>query len=280
MADHYQTLGVSRNANADEIKKAYRRLASKHHPDKGGDTATFQNIQTAYDILSNPEKRAEYDNPQPQFNGMNFRGDGVPPGMEDIFAQMFGQGNPFFGQGFGHTFRQPPTRNSNVQMQMNITLEESFHGKEIITDIQLPSGIKTVEIKIPAGIATGQTLRVSGAGESIYRNSPPGDLLIQINVLQHHRFTRQGDDLHSEIHLSVWEAMVGTERDFVCIDGTQLRVAIPPAIQFGQAIRLVGRGMPMLNQNHFKGNQFLKVNIEIPRNLTDQQKDLVRQFIS
>ena len=280
MADHYQTLGVSRNANADEIKKAYRRLASKHHPDKGGDTATFQNIQTAYDILSNPEKRAEYDNPQPQFNGMNFRGDSVPPGMEDIFAQMFGQGNPFFGQGFGHTFRQPPTRNSNVQMQMNITLEESFHGKEIITDIQLPSGIKTVEIKIPAGIATGQTLRVSGAGESIYRNSPPGDLLIQINVLQHHRFTRQGDDLHSEIHLSVWEAMVGTERDFVCIDGTQLRVAIPPAIQFGQAIRLVGRGMPMLNQNHFKGNQFLKVNIEIPRNLTDQQKDLVRQFIS
>jgi curved DNA-binding protein len=274
MDDHYRTLGVGKNATPDEIKRAYRKLASQHHPDKGGDTATFQNIQTAYDVLGNPEKRSQYDNPQPQFGGMNFRTDGVPPGMEDLFAQMFG-GNPFFNQGF----RQPP-RNSNVQMQMNITMEEAYHGKEIITDIQLPSGIKTVEIKIPAGIATGQTLRVSGAGESIHRHSQPGDLLIQINVLQHHRFTRQGDDLHSEIHLSVWEAMIGTERDFVCIDGTQLRVAIPPAIQFGQAVRLVGRGMPMLNQNHFKGNQFLKVNIEIPRNLTDQQKDLVRQFIS
>ena len=274
MDDHYRTLGVGKNATQDEVKKAYRKLASQHHPDKGGDTATFQNIQTAYDVLGDQEKRSQYDNPQPQFNGMQFGG-GVPPGMEDIFAQMFGGANPFFSQGF----RQPP-RNSNVQMQMNITMEESFHGKEIITDIQLPSGIKTVEIKIPAGIATGQTLRVSGAGESIHRHSPPGDLLIQINVLQHQRFTRQGDDLHSEIHLSVWEAMVGTERDFVCIDGTQLRVAIPPAIQFGQAVRLVGRGMPILNQNHFKGNQFLKVNIEIPRNLTDQQKDLVRQFIS
>jgi len=275
MDDHYRTLGVSKNATPDDIKKAYRKLASQHHPDKGGDTATFQKIQGAYETLSDPAKRSEYDNPQPQFNGMNFGG-GVPPGMEDIFAQMFGGGNPFFG----HGFRPQQPRNSNVQLQMNITLEESYHGKEIITDIQMPSGIKTVEIKIPAGIATGQTLRVSGAGESVHRGMPPGDLLIQINVLQHHRFTRQGDDLHSDIRLSVWEAMVGTERDFVCIDGTQLKVAIPAAIQFGQAIRLVGRGMPMLNQNHFKGNQFLNVHIEIPRTLTDQQKDLVRQFIN
>ena len=274
MSDHYQTLGVDRNAQPDEIKKAYRKLASQHHPDKGGDTQRFQEIQVAYETLSDPAKRSEYDNPQPQFNGMNFGG-GVPPGMEDIFGQMFGQGNPFFGHGF-----RPQHRNSNVQMQMNITLEESYHGKEIITDIQLPSGIKTVEIKIPAGIAAGQTLRVSGAGDSIHIGMPPGDLLIQIGILQHHRFTRQGDDLHSDLHLSVWEAMVGAERDFVCIDGTQLTVAIPPGIQFGQAVRLVGRGMPMLHQNHFKGNQFLKVNIEIPRTLTDQQKDLIRQFLN
>jgi DnaJ-class molecular chaperone len=274
MDDHYQTLGIGKNASADEIKKAYRKLASQHHPDKGGDTATFQKIQGAYETLSDPAKRSEYDNPQPQFNGVQFGG-GVPPGMEDLFAQMFGGNNPFFG----HGFRQQQ-RNNNVQMQMNITMEESYYGKEIITDIQLPSGIKTVEIKIPAGIASGQTLRVSGAGESLYRNAPPGDLLIQINVLNHHRFTRQGDDLHSDLHLSVWEAMVGVERDFICIDGTQLKVSVPSGIQFGQSIRLIGRGMPMLHQNHFKGNQFLNVRIEIPRALTDQQKDLVRQFIN
>jgi len=273
MSDHYRKLGVSKNASADDIKKAYRKLASQHHPDKGGDTATFQTIQTAYDVLGDQEKRSQYDNPQPQFNGIQFGG-GVPPGMEDLFAQMFG-GNPFFSQGF-----RQPQRNNNVQMQMNITIEESFHGKEIITDIQLPSGIKTVEIKIPAGIASGQTLRVSGAGESLFRNAPPGDLLININVTQHHRYTRHGDDLHTELPLSVWEAMVGVERDFICIDGTQLKVAIPAGIQHGQAIRLVGRGMPMLHQTHFKGNQFLNVRIEIPRNLTDQQKDFVRQFIT
>jgi len=277
MSDHYQTLGVGKNASPDEIKRAYRKLASQHHPDKGGDTQRFQEIQAAYETLSDPAKRSEYDNPQPQFSGMNFGGGGVPPGFEDIFGQMFGNGNPFFGAGFQ---QRPQHRNSNVQMQMNITLEEAYHGKEIITDIQLPSGLKTVEIKIPSGISTGQTLRVSGAGESIHRGMPPGDLLIQINVINHHRYNRQGDDLYSDIHLSVWEAMVGTERDFICIDGTQLTVSVPPGIQFGQAIRLVGRGMPMLHQNHFKGNQFLKVNIEIPRTLTDQQKDLVRQFIN
>jgi curved DNA-binding protein len=276
MADYYQTLGVDKTASDDEIKKAFRKLAMKHHPDRGGDENQFKQIQEAYATLSDPQKRAEYDNPRPQFNGVGGGfGGGMPPGFEDIFGQMFG-GNPFFGQGF----RQPQHRNSNVQMQMNITLEEAYHGKEIITDIQLPSGLKTVEIKVPAGISTGQTLRVSGAGENIHRGMPPGDLLIQISIMNHHRYSRQGDDLYSDIHLSVWEAMVGTERDFICIDGTQLKVAIPPGIQFGQAIRLVGRGMPLLHQTHFKGNQFLKVNIEIPRSLTDQQKDLVRQFIN
>jgi len=167
--DHYSTLGVDKNAGSDEIKRAYRKLASQHHPDKGGDKAKFQEIQAAYDTLSNPDKRAQYDNPQPQFHGGGGF-NGAPPGFEDIFAQMFGGGQ----HPFGNMFRQQQApRNRTLNIQTSITLEDAFHGKDLIATLGLPSGRdQTIEVKIPAGIGDGTTLRLAGMGDDSVPNTP------------------------------------------------------------------------------------------------------------
>jgi curved DNA-binding protein len=277
MADYYNTLGISKDANPDEIKKAYRKLASQHHPDKGGDKEKFQEIQAAYATLSDPEKRQQYDNPAPQ--GFQQFG-GVPPGFEDVFSQMFGGGGPGpFGDIFGHRRQQVP-RNQNVSLRTQITLDEVFSGKDVIADLRLPSGqTRTVEIKIPPGIQSGQTLRVAGGGEQVHRQSPPGDLMLEIHVLPHKTFTRNGDDLHSVLHITAWEAMLGIEKEFTSIDGALLKVQVPAGIQPGQMIRVPGRGLPILHQAT-RGNQFLDVNISIPRLLTTEQKDFIKQFLS
>ena len=191
MTDHYQTLGVPRNAGPDEIKQAYRRLAAQHHPDRGGDTAKFQEIQAAYAVLSDPEQRAQHDNPQFGGGGFHFGG-GVPPGFEDFFAQAFGQGgNPFFGQGF-----RQPQRNRNLNLQTTITLEEAYLGKNLMANVGLPSGLEQVlEVKIPPGVRDGTVLRLAGMGDDTYNNVPRGDIHLTINIQPHHIYQRQGDDL-------------------------------------------------------------------------------------
>lgn len=276
MDDHYQTLGISKSATQDEIKKAYRKLASQHHPDKGGDTATFQKIQTAYDTLSNPDKKAEYDNPNVF---QNFQGGQGFHDIDEILRQ-FGGRNPFggFNDIFGRRHQQP-ARNQNLNLRTQITLEDAYTGKEVYAELKNNDGtFRTVEIKIPPGIANGQTLRVAGAGDHTYKQFPPGDLMLEVTVVPHFRFVRNGDDLYSELTISVWEAMLGAEKDFTTIDGTQLKVSIPQGIQPGQVIRIPNRGMTILHQNA-KGHQYLNIKIEIPRNLTDKQKDTIKEFL-
>jgi curved DNA-binding protein len=205
MSDLYNTLGVERSANPDEIKRAYRKLAAQHHPDRGGDTKKFQEIQAAYDTLSDSEKRAEYDNPQPQIGGFNFHGNGFPPGFEDIFAH-FGDGHPFSAM-FG---RRPQQRNRTLNLQSSITLYEALTGKDIIANIRLPSGKEQLlEIKIPPGINDGSTLRLSGVGDDSIPNLPKGDIHFTIQVQPHPEFQRQGDDLISEIEVNCIDAILG-----------------------------------------------------------------------
>lgn len=287
MDDHYQTLGVNKGATQEEIKKAYRKLASQHHPDKGGDTATFQKIQTAYDTLGDEQKRAEYDNPNPFGNYQNKSGfqqyGGMPPGFEDILRSMNPGGGfeDFFGNSiFGHQRRhQQPARNQNLNLRTQISLEDAFTGKEVYAELKNNDGtFRTVEIKIPAGIGQGQTLRVAGAGDHTHKQLAPGDLMLEVTVLPHSRFVRNGDDLYSEMTISVWEAMLGIEKDFQSIDGSQLKVSIPQGIQPGQIIRMPNRGMNVLHQN-VRGHQYLNIKIEIPKSLTDEQKDIIKQFL-
>jgi curved DNA-binding protein len=274
MADHYQTLGVDKNASADDIKRAYRKLASQHHPDKGGDTRKFQEVEEAYRTLSNPEARAQYDNPQPQFNGGGMGGfGGMPPGFDDIVSQMFGHSSPF---GWGRP-QQP--RNRILNIQTSITLEEAFYGKDMIANLQLPGGRDQVlEIKIPAGIADNTTLRLAGMGDDSIPNAPRGDIHLTISIQPHHKFTRQGDDLVMNIKLNCIDAILGKTETITTIDGKTLDIKINPGTQHGQILAASGYGMPKMADNRFKGRMLVQVNISIPTNLTTTQLDKLRNL--
>ena len=278
MTDYYNTLGVHRGANQDEIKQAFRRMAAQHHPDRGGDTATFQEVQAAYATLSDPEKRQQYDNPQPQFGGGGFHfGGGMPPGFDDFFAQAFGQGgNPFFGQGF-----RQPQRNRNLNLQTTITLEEAYLGKNLMANVGLPSGLEQVlEVKIPPGVRDNTVLRLAGMGDDTLNNVPRGDIHLTINIQPHHIYQRQGDDLLRTLTVSCFDAILGKTVKFDTLDGKTLEVNVAPGTQHGQTLAVQGYGMPYMADPRMKGRLLLEINITIPTDLNQQQKDLVKQLIS
>lgn len=269
MDDHYQTLGISKTATQEEIKSAYRKLAAKHHPDRGGDTATFQKIQAAYNIIGDPAKRSEYDNPRS--HGFNFQGGGVPPGFEDIFRNLGGFGD-IFGQ--RHTQR----RNLILNLQTNITLEEAFEGKELVANVQLPSGREQViNIKIPEGIVDGTVLRLKEIGDDSVMEIPRGDIHLTVHVQPHAEFERQGDDLIKNIKISAFDAMLGTTNTITTLDQKTLNINIPPGTQPGTVLGIQGHGMPNMRDHRFKGRLLIKIDIVIPNNLTQRQKELLEQ---
>jgi DnaJ-class molecular chaperone len=277
--DHYSTLGVNKNATPDEIKKAYRSLASKHHPDKGGDTAKFQEIQTAYATLSDPDKRAEYDNPSPfgtRADGGWQQAGGFPPGFEDIFAHFGGGGNPFgnmFGGGRPHVHR-----NRTLNIQTTISLEEAFHGKDLIATVGLPSGREQViEIKIPSGVQDGTVLRLSQMGDDSIPNIPRGDIHLTINIHNHAKFQRQGDDLICGLTINCFDAIIGKTVQLETLDGKTLEVLIKPGTQHGQLMAAAGYGMPKMNDNRFKGRLLISINISIPTDLSEVKKQILRE---
>lgn len=271
--DYYQTLGVQKSATQDEIKKAYRSLAMKHHPDRGGDTAKFKEIQEAYSTLGDEQKRAEYDNPQPLFGPGGFEFHFGGPGG---FEQMFGNGHPFADL-FG--FRQRhQNANRSVQLQTAISLEEAFYGKEMLASISLPSGKEqTVNIKIPPGIHNGTTLRLSGMGDDSIQGLPRGDLLLTVHVQEHPTFHRQGDDLVLEKEITCIDAMTGSKITITSIDGKNLETQIPGGIQNDNVLGLTGYGMPNFNSPNNRGRLLIKVKIRIP-NLTEDQKTKLKSL--
>lgn len=278
MSDYYQTLGVNKGASDDEIKRAFRKLAMKHHPDRGGNAEEFKKIQEAYATIGDPEKRANYDNPQPQFGG------GFPGGFEDLFrnggpfADIFGGASPF---GFTHRQHPQPVRNSDLNLDTRISLEDAFNGKELVANVQLPSGKDQVlEIKIPQGINDGQRLRLQGLGDDRISQAPRGDLYVQVRINPHYFFERRGDDLIASINISVWEAILGKEHEIETLDRKKLNITIPPGTQPGSTLRLSGYGMPNIRDPRYRGNILLTINILIPQNLTDDQKNILKQFLN
>ena len=274
MSDYYSTLGLSKTATQDEIKQAYRKLAMKHHPDRtGGDDTEFKKIQEAYATLSDPEKRSQYDNPQPQ--GFQQFG-GMPPGFEDIMSQMFGGGNPF---GFGGMGGQRQARNKTLNMQTQISLEDAFFGKELIANITLPTGREqVVNVKIPRGIQDGTTLRLAKMGDDSYANLPRGDIHLTVNVMPNNKFGRQGDDLIKELEVNALDAILGKNYQLETIDNRLLEVKINPGTQHGQMLAAAGYGMPNMNDNRFVGRLLIQVKIQIPTNLTNSQLTKLREI--
>ena len=275
--DYYKTLGVNRDASQDEIKKAFRSLASKHHPDKGGDTAKFQEIQEAYATLSDPQKKAAYDNPSPF--GQN------PDGswrQADVggFEQFFHQFGPDLNSIFGQHFGQRRQRNRNVNLQTEITLEDAFRGKEIIASYRLSNNQeRTFEVKIPPGTHDGLVLRINGAGDNIYQGIPAGDALLTVRVLPHPRLQRNGQDLVEQVTISVWDALLGKDLEVNTIGGEKLTVRIKEGTQPESFLRIQGYGMPQLNNPAVKGNHMILIKVEIPTNLTEYQKNTIRSIL-
>ena len=265
--DYYSTLGVNKGANAEEIKKAYRGLAMKHHPDRGGDSAQFQKIQEAYATLSDDQKRQEYDFGQQNPGGQQFHFHSGNNPFGDVFNQFgFGGG---FGGPFGFQQRRP--QNSTVAITIEITLEEAFTGKTLDAEIQLSNGKKKlINVEIPAGVDTNSQIRYQAMGEDTIPGMPPGDLIINIRIRPHAVFKRENNNLIFEKSLSVWDAILGTDITFHTLDGRQLSVAVPPGSQPETMMMCKNEGMRDVHSGQ-RGNLYVKLKIQIPKNLTDAQ---------
>lgn len=254
MTDHYQTLGVSKTATPDEIKKAFRKLASLHHPDKGGNTAKFQEIQAAYDTLGDAQKRAEYDNPRPQFGHFGSGHGGANFNMNDIFSQMFGAGGGPFGQ-------QRPQRN-HVRMMLVISLADAARGGNKTVSVSSSIGTNTLDIEIPQGIDNGDAVQYSGV-------APGGmDLVIEFRVQPDSQWRREGLHLYTEQKVSVWDLILGAEIEVQNIHGASLSMRIPAGTQPGTTMRLRAQGMR--TKNGQTGDMMVRIQGEIPKTISPE----------
>jgi len=256
--DHYSVLGVTKTATPDEIKKAYRKLASQHHPDKGGDTAKFQQIQEAYAVLSDPEKKAQYDNPQPQGFPGGFHMN-MGPGMDinDLFGQIFSGQGPFVHRNNRQVMRT----------QLRINLENAYTGDKQYVKMHTQQGPKLIEVMIPQGVHHGQQIR--------YDNILPGvNLIIEFVINPNLRFERQGDHLYSNHTISVFDLITGTKFEFTTISNRVVEVQVPPKTQPFMQLKLTGQGMPIGNTGHY-GDQLILLKPFIPDNISDEIVDAI-----
>jgi len=263
MQDYYQTLGVEQNATPEQIKKAYRSLANKHHPDKGGDQAKFKDISVAYDTLSDPQKKAEYDQmrmggPQVRFNTGNFQD----------FADIFGGGFDPFGNRagpFGDIFGRRVARNRDLNIQCQVSLLDSYLGKQLEANYHLPSGrTQTVVINIPPGINHGETIRYPGLGDDSVPQAPRGNLNVTVIVLPDQEYSRNGDDLYTSISVTPIEAMIGCRKKVKFITGEVREIDIRPGVETGIEFASPGHGFTNPHTG-LKGRFVTVIRIQTPR---------------
>jgi len=271
--DYYATLGLKRGASDAEIKKAYRSLAMKHHPDRGGDEKKFKEISTAYDALTDPEKKRIIDmggdpNAQPGMGGFN----------QGPFEFHFGTGdlNDLFGN-FGFGFGQRPMqRNKTLNVNIEITLEDVLQGKTIDAEIGMPGGVKKmINISIPPGVEHGQQIRYEGMGDNSIRNLRPGDLIVNIMIRQHPLFRRNGTDLAIDQTISVWDAILGTTLSITTLDNKQLDVTVPPGTQPETVLSCNSHGLPHIRSKH-RGKLLIRIKVMVPRNLSEEMLEKVK----
>lgn len=335
--DYYNSLGVKRDASADEIKKAFRKLARKYHPDiNPGDQAAeakFKEINEAYEVLSDPEKRKKYDQFGADWNRYQQTGGaggfdwsqyaGQPGGVRVDFGQGFGGAGGFsdffetlFGSMGGRStsgYAGSPFGTRGVQkgqdyeQAVDVTLEEAFTGTQRQMRLEVPQQcptcggtgaqgnnlcptcggtgvngqqLRTLTVKIPAGIDTGGKIRVSGEGGPGINGGPNGDLYLVVNVLPHPRYEREGQDLRYHAPIDMYTMMLGGAAKIPLLNSKILTLQIPANTQNGKTFRIRGQGMPRVNQPEQRGDLFIIAEAQLPTDLTARERELVQELQS
>ena len=297
--DYYKIMGVTEDATAEEIKKAYRRLARKYHPDvsKEPDAETrFKEVGEAYEVLKDPEKRAEYDELRRYgvHDGGEFR---PPPGwhgaaggagfgaadagrFSEFFEAIFGgrgghRGSPFGDAGFA-------MRGEDLQYRLTVSLEEAYRGTTrqiaLQTAVQDPRGhmrpeVRTLKVSVPAGVVQGQKIRLKGQGNPGIGGGPAGDLYLHVDLATHRLFSVEGRDVTLVLPIAPWEAALGTAVEVPTLDG-RVKMAVPANARSGQRLRLKGRGLP----GHPPGDQYVVLQITMPEVKTEADRELLRRM--
>jgi curved DNA-binding protein len=286
--DYYKILGVPKSASEADVKRAYRKLARDHHPDRHpGDKKAeerFKEINEAYEVLGDPDKRRKYDQLGSRYQEWQRMG-GDPRGfnwgqgnvrVEDLDDLFGGQFSDFFTSIFGGDAargRRANVRGRDVDQNVEISLEEAFHG----ATLTFQKNGKHIEVKVPPGVKTGSRVRVAGEGGAGAGSGPKGDLYLVVNVRPHPRFKRDGDDLSLEMPIDLYTAVLGGEASVQTFDGA-LSLKIPPETQDGRTFKLRGQGMPHLREPKNRGDLLVKVHVRIPQNLSAEEKRLFSEL--
>jgi len=316
--DYYEVLGVKKSATEEEIKKAYRKLAMKYHPDRnpGNKQAEerFKEINEAYAVLSDKEKRRQYDQFGPSGFSQRFSQEDIFRGFDisdlfkdlgfstgDVFSRIFGRASrggrvhfggfeDLFGSGgrpgmdYGGTFSEPEyqshgpfaQKGQDIHSELNLTFQEAASGTEKKVRFSKGNKVEEVTVKVPAGIESGKKLRLAGKGMEGVGGGPPGDLYLKVNVAEHPLFKREGSDLILDKEIKISDAILGTTIEVPTLDGTKL-VKVPPGTQSNSRIRLKGFGLARL-QGGGKGDEYVRILIRYPKTLTEKQKKLIEEL--
>lgn len=297
--DYYRTLGVPKTATAADIKKAFRKLARKHHPDVNPNDPSaerhFKEINEAYEVIGAPETRQKYDElganwkdyERAQATGQNpFGGQGRTMSEEEMH-QMFG-GDPFsdffqnfFGGSGQQRHRSRPRRAQppqDLEHELTITLEQAFLGMTQRLSIRNQDTSRSIDVRIPAGVGDGSRVRIAGKGTRSTDHRKPGDLYLRIKLAPHATYTRQGRDLYLKRPVMLTTALLGGTIDVTTLSGETIQLKVPSTTQPGQVFRIKEQGMPSLQKRTSRGNLYVTADVQLPHDLTPEEKELASQF--
>jgi len=302
--DYYKILGIEKTASEDEIRKTYRKLAKKYHPDKNPNDKSaegkFKEVSEAYEVLKDPEKRKKYDglgsnwkqyqstgeggdegfgnfNQNQQSGGYHFSGNfddlfRKVGGFSDFFESFFGSGSRFSNSQSG--FSNIPQKGNDYEAVLNISLEEAHQG----TERQITVDGKTLRVKITQGVEEGKKLRLKNQGAEGISGGEKGDLYLTIQIEKHPFFERINNDLYLDLNVDIYTAILGGKKEITTLDGKRINITIPKETQNGKMLKVKGMGMNKADNPNERGDLFVKILLEIPKNISAEEKRLFEQL--